>query len=235
MPLSRAEQDEIRHGAERFSLRPTEEQGAALMRYLDLLMQWRAHARLVSQHQTRSDLVRKHLTDAFAAVRHLSGCRRIADIGSGAGLPGLPIAVLCPDVRIALIEPNLRKANFLREVIRQLKLANAVVVEARVQDVAADIGEFDGVISRAVWALPEFLERVGCLIAFGGLVIAMKGPGVDEELVATDLAAAGFSLQGVDRYHLQSGEGRALVLLRRNVSRETPSHRRKPVVRVRDG
>jgi len=215
MPLSDAERKLLRQSAGRFALDLGDDQVDALGRYLDLLLQWRAHARLVSRRQTRVDIIEKHFADAFALLESLAGCERIADVGSGAGLPGIPVGIVRPEAHVSLIEPNLRKVSFLREVVRHLALSNVAVVADRAEDARRPEGAgFDAVVSRAVWRLAGLIARVRHLLGPRGVIVAMKGPTVEQELARLDLAAFGFQLQALRRYSLGSGEGRVLVLLR---------------------
>jgi 16S rRNA (guanine527-N7)-methyltransferase len=210
-----SERAQLRLTAQRFALELSDHQVEALESYLGLLLRWRAFARLVSQRQTRADIVRKHIADSFAVVGHVAKCRRIADIGSGAGFPGIPIAIALSDAQLTLVEPNRRKANFLREVVRTLALKNVDIVEARSEEAVI---EADAVVSRAVWPLVELLDRARDLVVLGGLVVAMKGPTIETELAAFKLDACGFSIESTKLYGLESGEQRVLVLLRRQRS-----------------
>ncbi|MBI1817805.1 MAG: 16S rRNA (guanine(527)-N(7))-methyltransferase RsmG [Deltaproteobacteria bacterium] len=215
MSAPSGEHAQLRLAAQRFSLELSEHQVEALERYLDLLLRWRSFARLVSRRQTRTEIIRKHVADSFAVVEHLTKCRRIADIGSGAGFPGISIAIALSDSRITLVEPNRRKANFLREVVRTLSLTNVSVVETRAEDAVI---EADAAVSRAVWPLAELLDRVRDLVVPGGLVVAMKGPTIEVELAEVETDAYGFSIESKITYGLKSGEQRVLVLLRRQRS-----------------
>ncbi len=216
MPLTVIEAEQLSGGAQHFGIRLLPDHIDALGRYLDLLEQWRVHARLISRRQTRPDLIAKHVIDAFALIGSLAGRRRIADVGSGAGFPGIPIAVVLPESDVMLIEVNRRKANFLREVVRRLGLTNARVMECRADDIQADASaqRFDAVVSRAVWSVTDLVRRAGHLVAPGGVLIAMKGPAVREEVARLDLATLRFSVQELVPYMLVSGEKRFLLLLR---------------------
>lgn len=213
MPLTGIEQRELLAAARRFDLELLPDHLDRLGRYLDLLFQWRTHARLISAKQTRQDVLVKHIADSFALVVALRGRRRTADIGSGAGLPGIPVAVVLPSAHLTLIEANQRKANFLREVIRQLAIANVAVVESRVEKFKPDQA-FDAVVSRAVTAIDDLLRKSQPLIKHGGIVIAMKGPSVEQEIRPAEISALGFTVESRRPYRLDSGEGRVLVVLR---------------------
>lgn len=108
---------------------------------------------------------------------------RVADVGSGAGLPGIPLALVRPDLRITLVEPLLRRADFLREVVEDLGLA-VDVVRGRAEDksIREDLGEFDAVTSRAVASLDKLATWSLPLLRDDGRMYAMKGERAGEEL-----------------------------------------------------
>lgn len=116
------------------------------------------------------------------------GCR-IADVGSGAGLPGLVWALVRPDLQVTLIEPLLRRATFLTEVVDELLLTERVeVVRARAEDIAP--ATFDVVTARAVARLPQLLVWTLPLARVGGVVLALKGSGASQEVQEAQGAAA---------------------------------------------
>jgi 16S rRNA (guanine527-N7)-methyltransferase len=214
MPLSAAEAKQLRDDARRFNLDLSDRHLADLGAYIDLLLLWRSHARLISRRQTRADLLRKHIADCFALVPVVRGRSRIADLGAGAGLPGIPLAIVMRNAKVALVEPNRRKANFLREVVRQLDLGAVEVVEHRAEDWRPS-ALFDAVVSRALWTVPELLARANPLLEESGLVVAMKGPAFEAETAAARLRESGFRVREVIQYRLAGGENRALVALER--------------------
>jgi len=147
--------------------------------YLDLIAKWNRVYNLTAIRDTDKALTH-HVLDSLAVLPHLAG-DRIADVGSGAGLPGIPIALARPDWRVTLIESNHKKSTFLRQVIAELEIRNAAVSGERVE--AIEPGQrFDVVISRAFADLPEFARLAGRLVAPGGVLVAMKGLYPDEEL-----------------------------------------------------
>ena len=132
--------------------------------------------------------VRLHLIDSVAVLpvlrRFLSGpSPRIADLGSGGGLPAIPIAIVQPEWRLTLIEAIRKKTAFLQHVRGKLKLKNIEVLSERVEDVAVQQpAQFDAVISRAFTSLARFLDLSLPLLKPSGLVFAMKGKRADEEM-----------------------------------------------------
>jgi 16S rRNA (guanine527-N7)-methyltransferase len=153
-----------------------------LLKFLALIQKWNQVHNLTSVRSPETMLVR-HLLDSLAILPHITG-PRIADVGSGAGLPGIPLALAQPEWHIALIESNHKKAIFLEQVRIELKLKNVEVVDKRVENFHPE-HEFDTVISRAFSDLADFVRLAGHLClqgSGGGLLVAMKGIYPHEEL-----------------------------------------------------
>ena len=138
--------------------------------------------------ENEQDSVRLHLIDSIAVLPVLrqfltTPSPRIADLGSGGGLPAIPIGIIQPEWRLALIEAIRKKTAFLQHVRGKLKLKNIEILSDRVENVAAQQGaQFDAVISRAFTNLARFLELSLPLLKPGGLVFAMKSKRADEEM-----------------------------------------------------
>ncbi|MGH8216771.1 MAG: 16S rRNA (guanine(527)-N(7))-methyltransferase RsmG [Rhodanobacteraceae bacterium] len=152
---------------------------ARLLAYLELLAHWNRAYNLTAVRDP-AEMVSRHLLDSLAALPFLHG-RTLADLGSGAGLPGIPLAIARPDLVVTLIESNGKKARFLREAVRALPLPNVTVRETRVQDVA---GPFEIVTARAFASLADMLLWGGHLLAPQGRWLAMKGRIDPEEIGA---------------------------------------------------
>ena len=144
-----------------------------LLAYLALLARWNQTYNLTAIRDTREMLV-KHLLDSLAMHAHLDGIDTLADLGTGPGLPGIPLAIARPALRVTLVESNGKKARFLREAVRQLKLGNASVVESRIEAFDAP-GSFDAITARALATLPLILQLGGHLLKADGRLLAMKG------------------------------------------------------------
>jgi 16S rRNA (guanine527-N7)-methyltransferase len=150
-----------------------------LLAYLDLLQKWNRAYNLTAVRQAPR-MVSYHLLDSLAAAAHVTAAT-ILDVGSGAGLPGIPLAVALPDSRVTLIDSNHKKAAFLRQAVMELKLANAQVVCERAEAWKPAVA-FDVVISRAFSDLAEFISLAGRHAAPGGRLVAMKGVYPYEEI-----------------------------------------------------
>jgi 16S rRNA (guanine527-N7)-methyltransferase len=153
--------------------------GARLISYLELIAKWNRVYNLTAIREADKALTH-HVLDCLAVLPHLGG-GRIVDVGSGAGLPGIPIALARPDWSVTLIESNHKKSSFLVQAVAELGIKNATVAAERVESVESG-GGFDVVISRAFSDLPEFARLAGRLVAPDGTLAAMKGLYPDEEL-----------------------------------------------------
>jgi 16S rRNA (guanine527-N7)-methyltransferase len=150
----------------------TAEQARRMLAHLDLLDEWNARMNLTAIRDRSSQLT-KHLLDSLSVRPYLRG-ERIADVGSGAGFPGIPLAIVEPGRHFALIESTGKKCRFLEHVRDSLGLANVEVVQSRAE--AYEPGRrFDTVLARAVGPIPELVRVAGRLVAGGGRLLAMKG------------------------------------------------------------
>jgi len=159
---------------------------APLLDYLALLARWNATYNLTAIRDPR-EMVSKHLLDSLAMHPHVDAIAArggaLADLGTGPGLPGIPLAIAKPGLRVTLVESNGKKVRFLREAVRKLGLANVEVVESRIEAFDAP-GRFDAITARALATLPLILELGGHLLRPGGVLLAMKGVVPDDEIAA---------------------------------------------------
>ena len=163
-----------------------------LLAYLALLGKWnRVHNLTALRDEAR--MVSHHLLDALAVLPHLDKIRHLADIGSGGGLPGIPLAIARPDLDVALLESNRKKSTFLEQAKIELQLANVSVHCVRAEAFHPKQA-FDVVISRALSDLAEFVRLAGHLLAPGGALMAMKGIHPYEEIAQLP---SGWHLDGV--------------------------------------
>jgi len=155
-----------------------------LANYLDLLVKWNRVYNLTAIRD-EAKLVSHHLLDSLAVVSHLPD-GKIVDVGSGAGLPGIPIAISSPGREVTLLDSNRKKAAFLKQAIAELGLGTARVVTERVE-AYRPTEPFKTVISRAFSDLADFIKLAGHLCASDGVMIAMKGLHPDEEIAQLPL------------------------------------------------
>ena len=143
-----------------------------LLRYLALLQKWNRVYNLTAVRELRK-MVSQHLLDCLAVAPRVAAAT-LLDVGSGAGLPGIPLALALPGARVTLLDANHKKAAFLKQAVMELALGNAEVVCERVENWKPS-ARFEVVVSRAFAALGEFVTVAGRHAAAGGRLAAMKG------------------------------------------------------------
>jgi 16S rRNA (guanine527-N7)-methyltransferase len=201
-------------GARALGLSLDPAQAARLTAHLDLLDDWNTRMNLTAIRERPAQLT-KHVLDSLSVLPRLHG-RRIADVGSGAGFPGVPLAIVDPDRHYTLIESTGKKCRFLEHVRDALELANVEVVQARAEAYRPET-RFDTVVARAVGPVADLVRQAGPLVAGGGRLLAMKGRYPEEELAAR---LNGWKVAGVHRLEVPGlGEERHVVELRRSHDR----------------
>jgi 16S rRNA (guanine527-N7)-methyltransferase len=150
-----------------------------LLAYIALIEKWNRVYNLTAIREPEK-MVSHHLLDSLAVAPHLHA-KRLLDVGSGAGLPGIPLALASPDTHVTLLDSNHKKAAFLNQAVMELKLKNAEVCSERVESWQTQNG-FDVIISRAFSDMGEFVRITRHLLAPGGMFAAMKGLHPYEEI-----------------------------------------------------
>ena len=153
-----------------------------LQAYLALLDRWNRAYNLTAIRDPR-EMVAKHVLDSLAMQPFVRELGTLADLGAGAGFPGIPLALALPDLRVTLVESNGKKARFLREAVRTLHLDNARVAESRIEALD-EPAAYDAITARALATLPLILQLGGHLLKPGGRLLAMKGARPDDEIAA---------------------------------------------------
>ena len=189
-----------------------------LLDYVDLLARWNSAYNLTAVRDP-FEMVTRHLLDSLAVANLIRG-ERVVDLGSGAGLPGIPLALAAADLgapnrKFLLVDSNGKKARFLRAAVRELALGNVNVAESRVEAVQ---GEFDCVTSRAFATLADMLGWGGHLLAADGVWLALKGRVEPAELAAIP---ARFQVDEVRPLQVPGLEaGRCAVIITRHAAPE---------------
>ena len=167
--------DILRADAAALGVELSDEAAAHFDKYLALLNRWSASVNLVGTRDP-DEIARFHLADSLALLPHLGAARRVIDVGSGAGLPGAALAIARPDLEVTSLEPIHKKHAFLAAVRRELGLTGFTpLAERDEQHRAAAFQPYDLAVSRATWAVPEWLGRGSLLVRPGGRVLGMEG------------------------------------------------------------
>lgn len=181
-----------------------------LLDYLGLIAKWNRVHNLTAIREPEQ-MIAQHLLDSLAILPAVHGAT-LLDVGTGAGLPGIPLAVARPGLAVTLLDSNQKKISFLRQVKGELALANVEVAGGRVEAFRPAAG-FDIVVSRAFAELAEFAALAGHLVAAGGRMLAMKGICPTREIARLPV---GFAVDSVLPLRVpQLGAERHLVILRR--------------------
>jgi 16S rRNA (guanine527-N7)-methyltransferase len=166
-------------GLESLRLSVDEDQVERLISFIKLIEKWNKAYNLTAIRD-REEMVRLHLLDSLAVLGFIKG-RRVIDIGTGAGLPGIPLAICLPETEFVLLDSNAKKTRFVQQAVLELKLKNVTVCHSRVEQYHPG-NAFNTVITRAFASLPTIVELTEHLLGKGGIVLAMKGQSPDAEL-----------------------------------------------------
>ena len=185
--------------------------------YFTELKRWSQKINLISRSASDEEIVEIHFLDSLALLDLLREApTSLLDVGSGAGFPGLVCKAVQPEIKVALVEPRLKRVSFLRHVCRLLGLAGLEVHGCRLEErTIPDEANFRWVVSRAVAEIGDFLSLCGRFRKYGSSVVCMKGPGYLEELKTSADASEGWHLVDKKMYRLPySGAQRALLVFR---------------------
>lgn len=204
--------ERIEAGAARLGQQLSHEETAKLTELLVELERWNRRINLTAIRDL-DEMVSGHILDSLSVREYLHG-PRIIDVGTGAGFPGLPLAIVEQKMEFVLLDSNGKKISFVTQAIADLGLGNAVAVKARAEDYAPGNG-FDTVIARALASVPRLVELTAHLVGEDGLLLALKGkhPAEELEAIATlpewEYSVSELSVPGLESH------ARHLVVLRR--------------------
>ena len=205
-----------------------DDETARLGRYLDLLLETNRRFNLTAVTEPETAWLR-HIFDSLTLLPHVGSSGSIVDVGSGGGLPGVPLAIALPGARVTMLEATGKKARFIERVIGELQLSNASVISERAETVGQDAAHrqaYDLAVARAVGPMRVMLELTLPLVRVGGRVLAMKGRRVTEELDEAGDALMQLGGGGVELYEAMPGLEQDAVIV--EVVKDGPTPKRYP-------
>lgn len=182
----------MKEASEEAGLELTEVQYEGFIKYMRLLQEWNEKINLTAITEDE-EIIKKHFIDCIKAFKseEIKNAKTIIDVGTGAGFPGLPIAIMNPDCEVTLLDSLNKRINFLNLIVKELNLKNVKTIHARAEDGARNKElreKFDVATSRAVANMAVLSEFCLPYVRINGHFVALKGPAVDEELKDADKA-----------------------------------------------
>ncbi len=206
----------------------TQKQCVDLARYKDMLLEWNEKMNLTAITD-EYEIIVKHFVDCLECTKVLKSEKNIIDVGTGAGFPGMVLAIYYPDKKFTLLDALNKRLVFLQEVVNELELKNVEIVHGRAEEVARkeEYKEvYDASVSRAVANLPVLLEYTSPFIQVGGRCIVMKGDSVEDEIKMSANALNTLKLKVEDKYnysYVVNNEEYNRVILSIKKNANTPS------------
>ena len=198
----------IKDGLIELGLIPSMNQINTFTTYLYELKKWNKTYNLTGLKKDE-DIIIKHFIDSLLYLKAMpDGKTKVADIGSGAGFPGIPIKIIRPEIEMYLIEPSVKKSAFLRHITRRLQLKEIEVIEKTVEEIRVNQNlslSVDVAVTRALFSIKDFIKKASHIVKQDGILILNKGPKVREEIkmlkdIKYEFLTLGLPLSGIKRY-----------------------------------
>lgn len=201
-------------------------------KYMNLLIEWNEKINLTAITEP-DDIILKHFIDSLTISKYINENEKIADIGTGAGFPGIPLKIAKPNTQMFLIDSLNKRIKFLEEVIKQNEIASTFAIHARAEEIGHNKeyrGNFDVVTSRAVARLNVLLEYMMPLVKLGGKCICLKGPNIGEELEEAKNAIdiLGGKIEKVEEIELPDSDNKRTIIIIKAVKQLPNRYPRKP-------
>lgn len=188
----------------------SEEQIRKLIRYMELMLEWNEKINLTAITDP-SDIILKHFIDSLTILKYIPNGSIVADVGTGAGFPGIPVKIAREDIKIVLVDSLNKRINFLNEVVNNLNLEDVQTIHSRAEELGQNKQYregFDVATSRAVAPLGVLAEYLLPLVKVGGKCICMKGPEIDTEIEKSRNAikVLGGEIERVEEFNLPGSD-----------------------------
>ena len=224
--------------AEKINIKFTEEQLNQFYEYMNLLLEWNEKINLTAITDP-NEVILKHFIDSLTINKYIKENSTFADVGTGAGFPGIPLKILRPDLKITLVDSLNKRINFLNEVINKLNLVNIETVHSRIEDFGKDKKyreSFDFVTARAVANLAVLSEYLLPIAKVGGQCVCMKGSSVEEELSngKNAIKVLGGKIKNIDEFVLPDSDMSRNVIIIDKIKNTPNKYPRKAGIPVKE-
>lgn len=223
---------------EKIDIKFTEEQLNQFYKYMNLLLEWNEKINLTAITDP-NEVILKHFIDSLTINKYIKENSTLADVGTGAGFPGIPLKILRPDLKITLVDSLNKRINFLNEVINKLNLVNIETVHSRIEDFGKDKKyreSFDFVTARAVANLAVLSEYLLPIAKVGGQCVCMKGSSVEEELSngKNAIKVLGGNIKNIDEFVLPDSDMSRNVIIIDKIKNTPNKYPRKAGIPVKE-
>ena len=202
------------------------EQLEKFYRYMELLIEWNEKMNLTAIIEP-NEIILKHFVDSLTIIKYLKNAKTLVDVGTGAGFPGIPVAIMMSNLEITLVDSLNKRLIFLEEVIKELRLTNVKLVHSRAEEFGQNKmyrEKFDIATSRAVANLSTLSEYLIPLVKINGNIISMKAAQAEEEIeqAKNAIKELGGKINKIEEFNLpQSDIGRTIILISKE--KQTPN------------
>lgn len=223
---------------EKIDIKFTEEQLNQFYEYMNLLLEWNEKINLTAITDP-NEVILKHFIDSLTINKYIKENSTFADVGTGAGFPGIPLKILRPDLKITLVDSLNKRINFLNEVINKLNLVNIETLHSRIEDFGKDKKyreSFDFVTARAVANLAVLSEYLLPIAKVGGQCVCMKGSSVEEELSngKNAIKVLGGKIKNIDEFVLPDSDMSRNVIIIDKIKNTPNKYPRKAGIPVKE-
>lgn len=214
--------DTLQKEAKKIKVIVTDEKAEKFYNYMLSLLEWNKKINLTAITEP-NDVILKHFVDSFTIHDYIKKDAKMIDVGTGAGFPGVPLAILRDDIRVTLIDSLQKRINFLNEIIATLGLQNIEAIHTRAEELAQNEKyreQYDVVTSRAVANMSTLLEYMLPFSKVEGVCVCMKGSNVEEELASAEKAARvlGGRLEKREEFFLSNQDNKRNIIIIRKIS-----------------
>ena len=217
--------------SKKINVQLNDEQTTKYFKYMNLLLDWNEKINLTAITEV-DDVILKHFIDSMTILKYIEDGSKIIDVGTGAGFPGIPIAIMKEDTEINLLDSLNKRINFLKEVCSELKIDNVEAIHGRAEEMGQNKQhreKYDITISRAVANMTTLVEYLLPFVKVGGICICMKGAEIDKELEEAKFAIKelGGEIVNQEKFMLPNSDMARNIVLIKKIKQTSNKYPRK--------